>query len=45
MHIISCLQVELDVMDNVLCAADYGPMINDGHLCTETNYGKQVKVV
>ena len=33
-------QVDVEVISNVLCAADYGPMINDGHLCTDTNYGR-----
>ena len=36
-------QVEVEIIGNVLCAADYGPMINDGHLCTDTNYGSKVK--
>ena len=35
-------QVDVEVISNVLCAADYGPMINDGHLCTDTNYGSKV---
>ena len=37
------LQVEVEVMGNSLCQADYGPMVNDGHLCIDTNYGRRVR--
>ena len=34
--------VEAEVISNTLCKADYGPILNEGHMCIDTSYGHVV---
>jgi hypothetical protein len=35
-------QVDLEIISNTLCQVDYGPWINECHMCVDTYYGQKV---
>jgi hypothetical protein len=36
-------QVDLPIISNILCQVDYGPWVNECHMCVDTFFGQKVQ--